>query len=245
MNQAKTRQSPRATVFKSVGFNITSIPVKYRKIVHALIITNLISVAFFGLRIIGADSTRYWFMLWNLALAWVAPIIAWYLYVRLQKTSWWGWWNIALTVLWLGFLPNSFYVVTDLIHLDTTGEINIIYDAVLLTSFAFNGFIAGFIGTYLIHKQILHRQSQRLSMVLIGGIFLLSSYAIYLGRVLRWNTWDALLHPAGLLFDISDNLINPLNHLQSFVVTFSFLILIGGFYWLFWETMRLHEKQRR
>jgi len=211
---------------------------KYRRVIYALLLTNLTSVLLFGLRLIGAENFRYWFMLWNLFLAWIAPLIAWWLVKRLRTTPWRDWRNILLTLLWLGFLPNSFYMVSDLIHVQQTGEISIIFDAVLFTSFIFNGFIAGYLGVFFIHRELLKRMSLMKSYWVIAGIFTLSGYAIYLGRVLRWNTWDALFQPAALLFDVSDDILNPLSHLQAFVVTFSFALLITVFYVLAWEILR-------
>lgn len=211
---------------------------RWRRIVYALMLTNGLSVFLFGLRLIGAENFRYWFMLWNLFLAWVAPVIAWWLVTRLQKSPWLSWKNIVLTVIWLGFLPNSFYMVSDLIHVQQTGEVSIIFDAVLFTSFIFNGFIAGFMGTFFVHRELLKRMSVRRTWVAITGIFALSGYAIYMGRVLRWNTWDALLQPAALLFDLSDNILNPVAHPQAFLVTASFTLLITSFYVLAWETWR-------
>ena len=217
---------------------------RYKRLIYALILTNFVSVLLFGLRFIGAEDIRYWFMLWNLTLAWVAPLIAWWLARRLSKTSWRTWQNIALTVLWLGFLPNSFYMVSDLIHVQQTGEVSIIFDAVLFTSFIFNGFIAGFMGVMLLHRQLIQRIRKGYSFLVVAGVFALCGYAIYMGRVLRWNTWDALLHPSGLIFDVSDNILHPLSHPQSFVVTLSFTLLITSFYVLVWEFFQtLHHNR--
>lgn len=208
---------------------------RYSGIIYGLLLTNFVSVFLFGLRLVGADNFRYWFMLWNLALAWAAPLIAWWLARRLQTTSWRTAFNTMLTVVWLGFLPNSFYMVSDLIHVHQTGEVSIIFDAVLFTSFIFNGFIAGFLGVALLHRQLLKRVHARTAVGIIVSIFALTGYAIYLGRVLRWNTWDAIIHPAGLIFDVSDNIFHPLEHPQAFVVTFSFALLMSAFYVLAWE----------
>ncbi len=216
----------------------------HRRVIYALALTNSVSVLLFGLRLLGAENARYWFMLWNLLLAWIAPLIAWWLTHRLRKTAWRQWGNIVLTILWLGFLPNSFYMVSDLIHVHQTGEVSIIFDAVMFTSFIFNGFIAGYLGTLLVHQQLNYRMRRRYSFSIITGIFALCGYAIYLGRVLRWNTWDALLHPAGLLFDVSDNILRPLEHPQSFVVTLSFTLLITSFYVLVWEFLQTLRSNR-
>lgn len=211
---------------------------KYKRFIQLLLFTNAVSVFFFLLRLFGAENFRYWFMLWNLLLAWIAPLIAWWLVVRLQQSQWRQWFNIVLTFLWIGFLPNSFYMVSDLIHVHVTGEVSIIFDAVLFSSFIFNGFIAGYIGTYLVHRELLKRLSVKKSYVVITVLFAVCGYAIYLGRVLRWNSWDALFQPAALIFDISDDILNPLSHLQAFEITFSFMLLIGSFYLLAFELLR-------
>lgn len=218
---------------------------RYQRIVTLIILTNLVSVLFFVLRLIGAENFRYWFMLWNLVLAWIAPLLAWALVKQLQKQPWKNWGSILLTLLWIGFLPNSFYMVSDLIHVQQTGEVSIIFDTVLFTSFIFNGFIAGYLGTFLVHRELLKRFSAKRAYAIIVSIFALSSYAIYLGRVLRWNTWDAMFHPAGLLFDISDNILNPLSHPQAFVITASFTLLISTFYLLAFELLRALRSAHR
>jgi uncharacterized membrane protein len=237
-----------ATQFVGVGIGQALLNLKYyryKRIVYALIITNAASVLLFLLRLIGSDSFRYWFMLWNLALAWTAPFIAWLLIERLKRASWRHWSNIALTVLWIGFLPNSFYMVSDLIHVRPTGEVSIIFDAVLFSSFIFNGFVAGYIGSYFVHRELIRRRGEMKAYAMIIGVFALASYAIYLGRVLRWNTWDAIFHPAGLIFDVSDNILNPLAHPQAFVVTLSFTLLITVFYLFAYEVLRVLKLTRR
>ncbi len=218
---------------------------RHRRILYVLLATNSLSVLFFILRLIGAENFRYWFMLWNLVLAWVAPLITLWLVQRLRHGNWRQWQSIVLTIVWLGFLPNSFYMVSDLIHLQQTGEISIIFDAVLFTSFIFNGFIAGYLSIFFIHKEMLRRNISVIrSYSILAAVFVLCSYAIYLGRVLRWNTWDALVQPAGLLFDISDTLINPLAHPQAWVITGSYTLLIGTFYLLAFELLRALRSDR-
>ena len=209
------------------------------RIVNALIITNAVSLALFLMRLVGAENFRYWFMVWNLVLAWIAPLVAWLLVRQLATKPWRHWSSVLLTVAWLGFLPNSFYMVSDLIHVQQTGEVNIIFDTVLFASFIFNGFIAGFLGTFLLHRQLLKRLSYTRAFAVVIAVFALCGYAIYLGRVLRWNTWDALVQPAAVLFDISDTIINPLSHPQAYVITLSFTLLISALYLLAWEVYRV------
>jgi uncharacterized membrane protein len=54
--------------------------------------------------------------------------------------------------------------------------------------------------------------------------------AIYIGRDLRWNSWDVLVSPAGLLFDLSDRLIHPTEYHVIFAVAGGFFVLLFGLY---------------
>lgn len=212
---------------------------RYRRLFLALMVSNAVSMLLFLIRVLGSESFRYWFLFWNLVLAWVPLLFAALLARRLRTARWLAWQNMLLSVLWLSFLPNSFYIVSDLIHVHITGEINILFDVVLFTSCIFNGYVFGFMSVYLVHKALLRRLRPHRAHLLIAGILLACSFAIYLGRYLRWNSWDVLLHPFGILFDVSDRIINPAAHPQTFLTTFSFFMLLTGMYYVIYEVARL------
>ncbi len=205
------------------------------RIAKAILISNLISVVLFGLRIMATHSTYYWFLLWNLLLAWVPIIFILLLRRQLKHKSWKEPIPIALTFLWLGFLPNSFYLMSDLIHLQNTGDIGILFDAVLFLSCIWNGAVAGMLSIVWVHRAILKRRGRLIAATIIGVVFAITSFAIYLGRTLRWNTWDVLVNPAGILFDVSERVINPLAHPQVLVTTLTFFALLGSIYIVVWE----------
>jgi uncharacterized membrane protein len=66
--------------------------------------------------------------------------------------------------------------------------------------------------------------------LLVAITLLLCSFAIYLGRDLRWNSWDILINPGSLLFDVSDRFLHPGAHPRTFVTTLTFFVLLGTFY---------------
>lgn len=214
------------------------------KVFLALILSNAVSVLFFAFRVIGAGNNRYLFLIWNLLLGWLPLLFAWLLKVRLSKTPWFSVGNLLLTLLWLGFLPNSFYIVSDLIHLHSTGEISVLYDATMLFSYIFNGYVLGFMSLYIIHVQLIKRLSPKIVNLFIAGIILICSFAIYLGRYLRWNTWDVLINPAGLLFDVSDRIVNPAAHPQAFSTTATFFVLLSSMYIVCWQLVSALKGKR-
>lgn len=169
---------------------------------------------------------------WNLFLAALPLVFAVRLTKRLQAKPWSSWENLGWTFLWLIFLPNSFYMVSDFIHLREVPSADVLYDVVMFASFIFTGVVMGFLGLYLVHKQLLRRLLTHSANTIVGVILLACSFAIYLGRDLRWNSWDILLNPAGLLFDVSDRLLHPLAHPQTYSMTVSYFVLLGSLYFL-------------
>ena len=206
-----------------------------RELLNALVLASMVSIFLYAVRALTADSWRYWFLNWNLLLAWPSLIIAWILKQRVKNSSWLSWPSLALTALWLGFLPNSFYIVSDFIHLHSTGEVSLLFDVVLFISYTWNGYMLGFASLYIVHRALLKKVPKREAHVLIGTTLFLCGYAIYLGRYLRWNTWDVVVNPAGLLFDVSERLINPISDPQMFTTTAMFFVLLASMYVFIWR----------
>ncbi|HUP26695.1 MAG TPA: DUF1361 domain-containing protein [Candidatus Limnocylindrales bacterium] len=205
------------------------------RITKALLISNLVSIVLFGLRVIATHNTYYWFLFWNLLLAWMPAIFAILLRRQLKRKSWQEPLPILLTFLWLGFLPNSFYLMSDLIHLQNTGDIGVLFDVVLFLSCIWNGVVAGMLSLVWVHKVLLQKTRSVIAAGIVGAVLAMTSFAIYLGRTLRWNTWDVLVNPAGILFDVSERVINPLEHPQVLVTTLTFFVLLGSMYMVIWQ----------
>lgn len=191
-----------------------------------------------GLFVVGAitnHSLQFSYLLWNLFLAWVPLVLTAVLFRSLRNHLWSSLQPFLLTVLWLVFLPNSFYMISDFIHIQEVQRHNLLYDVVMFTAFIFTAALVGFCSLYRVHTELRKRMSMLSSSVLIGVILFLCSFAIYLGRDLRWNSWDVLVNPAGILFDISDHLIHPLQHLEMFSITLTFFVLLSSLYIVGWQ----------
>lgn len=208
---------------------------KRLSIIRALLVSNLTSVVFFVMRYLITGSVDYWFLFWNLLLAWMPVLFAVILAKTLRKKSWREPLPVLLTLLWLGFLPNSFYLITDLIHLHNTGDVGLLFDITFFLSFIWNGIVAGLTSMVIVNREMNRRQNPYVGAALMSLVILLTSFAIYLGRSLRWNTWDVIVNPAGLLFDVGERVINPLAHPQFISTTVTFTLLIGSMYFVAWS----------
>lgn len=194
-----------------------------------------------GLFAYGAYHTRslaYSYLLWNVFLATLPLLFALRLVHVLGYKRWSSWEPTLWTLLWLLFLPNSFYMVSDFIHLREVSADNILYDAVMFSSFIYVGLLLGFCSLYAIHHELRRRLRPVASAAWVGLTLLICSFAIYIGRDLRWNSWDVIFNPGGLLFDVSDRLLRPEAYPGMIVTVVSFFALLASLYAIVWSTAK-------
>lgn len=185
-------------------------------------------MALLVLRVERSGSVSYLFLSWNLFLAWI-PWVAGQAFrassrsrgSRLLRLGWFG--------LWLLFLPNAPYIVTDLLHLSARPGIPLWYDLALLFSCAGTGLLLGYLSLLDVQGAVEERHGRTAGWIVAGGSLFLSGFGIYLGRFLRWNSWEVLTDPSGLFLDIADRLLNPTSHPRTYGVTliFGMSLLLG------------------
>lgn len=216
------------------------IQVKYQwpHLTGTLLLSSLVSIGLFAGGVLRNNNDAYSYMIWNLLLAWVPLLLITWLLRTLHHKRWSSWQGIALSLSWLAFLPNSFYMVSDYIHLADAPRIDILYDAVMLTSFVLNGLVLGYLSLYLFHVELRKRLTSMGTQAVVTLILLMCSFAIYLGRDLRWNTWDVFLNPAGILFDVSDRFLHPSSYPDMFVTVGMFFVLLTTFYYVIWRGLQ-------
>jgi uncharacterized membrane protein len=221
----------------NLGYNLLmALPSESEKrFVISLGLLSLLCLGLFAFRAISSSSLRYLFIPENLALAWISLIVAWWLKQRLETMPWRSWSNYLLTFIWLIFLPNSWYVLTDLVHLYPSGEISQLYDIALIGSLVLCGFFLGFTSLYIIHRELIKRFSAVRAGIYVEIIILLSSFGIYLGRILRWSSWDIVTNPGGIILNITDRIFDPFAHLSSFTVTALFFVTLSVMYLAFYS----------
>jgi uncharacterized membrane protein len=105
---------------------------------------------------------------------------------------------VAVGAAWLLFLPNAPYVLTDFVHL---GERHRLFDSLILASFAFTSLALGFASLLLVQLVVTRASGAMLGWLTVFGALFAASVGIYLGRVLRLNSWD-VVHRPGLLWEI-------------------------------------------
>lgn len=216
-----------------------------QNIAPPLMLLSIASLCLIGVRLVLAGNTRYWFLPWNLLLAWVPLLLALVLRRVADRYQWTSWQFIAVFAGWLLFLPNTFYIVTDFMHLHDTGEVSILYDAVTMMLFSLSGVLLGFVSLLTVENELRRGLGRKATTAVVAAIILLCSFAIYLGRYLRWNTWDVVASPGGLFLDVTDRILRPFDHPLAVTTTLLFFVFILAAYYglkLFVASLKKLEK---
>lgn len=198
-----------------------------------LVWATLICFCIVGFRIVYAGMTGYVFLVWNLFLAWLPLLFADAAKLFHHKKNTIRFWIFGF--LWLIFFPNASYIVTDFTHLNPWATVGVPqwFDFVLIASFAATGSLLGLCSLQTVKTITLERLGAFWSWFFLTAVSLLAGFGIYLGRYLRWNSWDVLLNPQELFSDIGTRIGQPLLHPQTWFISFLFGALILSSYVVF------------
>jgi uncharacterized membrane protein len=165
-----------------------------------------------------AGQPEFDFLVWNLFLA-AIPLVASGLLVRADRRGQ----PVPVRVLWFGiwllFLPNAPYIVTDLIHLYPRPPIALWFDIAVMSSFAASGVVLGYASVADVQALCARHWGRLAGWTVALGALMLAGFGVYLGRFVRWNSWDALIHPRRLFHHVASQSLDPSDHPRSVGVT--------------------------
>ncbi|WP_448565770.1 DUF1361 domain-containing protein [Thalassotalea ganghwensis] len=172
-------------------------------------------------------------LLLNVGLAMIPLLLAYYLFKKIERRNvlWW-----FFVMVFVAFLPNSAYVLTDVIHLLAAIESPNI-SRPYLYGILFPLFIVYFLvcfESYVLSVTWAKRYCQHQSWFsfasyIVPGLTALSALGVYLGRVQRLESTDILEHPITVLHDI----LLDLTQLKSLAMIALFFIGYLISYYLF------------
>jgi uncharacterized membrane protein len=150
-----------------------------------------------------------------------------------QTAQGWLWW-VGVAVF-LAFLPNAPYVLTDIIHLiraTSAGQIRVwvvalvfvpIHAAAILLGF--QAYVISILNLAIYLKQ---QGAKALILPVELTIHTLCAVGIYLGRFLRFNSWDLVVDPTSVLADTL-NVLTSRRPVAVIIVTF---LILASLYWV-------------
>ena len=218
---------------------------RYKIAIFALMaFASAVCILLVAARIAYSDSVRYTTLVWNLFLAWI-PFVLSYLAYTLSWKKWLLYLVIPIAAfLWLIFFPNAPYILTDLQHLaneSTTAPLW--YDVIVLVWFSWTGLLLGLVSLYLMHDIIQRAFGRALGWAFVFIVSGLSSFGVYLGRFVRFNSWDILNDPKEIVVTILGLAIDPSRRLVAFTILFAvFYLFVYLTLYSFAHLMREHPE---
>lgn len=198
------------------------------KYLQVLFLYTVFCFLFLVIRNLVENDTSYNFLVWNLFLGFIPFLVALLIQIFENKIN-----NIVYIAgcsLWLLFYPNAPYMITDLIHVHDSSS-TVVYDTLLIFSFSMLSLFFGFYSIKLIQNSLNKKISYKKTHVVILISLLLSSFGIYLGRILRLNSWDVFTEPIKTIQIIFEHLFpitkNPVTYVIIILFTFIQLFLIS------------------
>lgn len=172
-------------------------------------------------------------VLWLVAIAVIALVLSLVFFKRKQNFRSAGWW-LGL-VVFIAFLPNAPYLLTDIIHLiraTTRGQISPWILVLLIAPIHIVAILLG-MEAYVIS---LMNQGYYLKYygarryILTGELLVhaLCAVGIYLGRFVRFNSWDLVTDPGNVLITTVDTLTAK----RPVVVIVVIFVVLTVSYWI-------------
>jgi uncharacterized membrane protein len=187
---------------------------------------SLICILLIAARFWYSHTYHYFFLLWNLVLAWVPFVFAGIAY-RLASAGRAVLYVliVAAALVWLAFFPNAPYILTDFLHLGSMGDIVPgWYDVLMLYWFAWTGLMLGIVSLYLMQEIVTRGVGTIAGWAFVVVVAGLGSFGIYLGRFLRWNSWDLVRRPGLVAGDVLGRVSDP--HAQPRLLGFTALFAL-------------------
>jgi len=175
-----------------------------------------------------SGTRHYGFLAWNLFLAWLPYLLAlWAVSLRRAAPDARGPWRVV-GLMWLLFLPNAPYIVTDFLHLLRQRPFPILYDLTLIFAFAWTGLLLGLVSMKMMQEQVAQSRGRLVGWSFVVVASGLTGVGIYVGRVLRWNSWHVVTRPGRIFDTFADALADPFSRISAIahVAVFAGLVLL-------------------
>jgi uncharacterized membrane protein len=150
-------------------------------------------------------------IIWNLFLAFIPLLLSFYLFrpPAIRNLLWW-----ALLLIFMAFLPNAPYILTDSIHIIELSQENypnwaialiLIPQYILFIGLGFEAYVISLVKLELYLTNFIAQKY----LILVNAIaHSLCIVGVYLGRFERFNSWDLVTKPVIVLVTTIQNLLD-------------------------------------
>lgn len=186
-----------------------------KKIVFIHLFFGVIAFGIYHYHLEGPD------LVWNMFLALVAldfSLVSYYISKKVVRG--------LEAILWLFFYPNTFYMLTDIVHMQFTSTVLWNKTSLILYMLYVSSILFGVLcGIESVKNIVLtfKLKNYYLRLLFIGVLSFISSFAIHIGRYARLNSWDIFTRPKTVISEILDVVSWDAVH---FVLGFTFIQIL-------------------
>lgn len=198
------------------------------ELTQTLLLSCGFSGAILAARVLYTGEGLFLFLTWNLFLAYLPFALSSWMEKRPEALRQPVFFYTAFAV-WLLMVPNSFYIITDLFHLRIAERMPLWFDLALIFSFAWNALLMGTLSVRQVERLVEERWKKSRTLFSMPVMFLIA-LGIYIGRYLRYNSWDVLTNPFQLLQDLLDLALHPVQNRFDWSMVVCYGLLLTLFY---------------
>lgn len=189
------------------------------KTYHWLLPSLLFTILLLLIRVCFTSSPTFLFLIWNLFLAGI-PLLLSHFIRKWKSRKAFSYWLCAGG--WLLFFPNALYITTDLFHLYERPPVPRWFDLLLLLSAVANGALYGFVSLANMEEMLRRLVGRRAILPTVFSLLVLCGFGIYLGRYLRYNSWDIATNPMALGLDVAAHIRHPFRYVEAWALSGAF-----------------------
>ncbi|RAJ03963.1 putative membrane protein [Chitinophaga skermanii] len=195
--------------------------------VHAMSVFAVLQVA---VRIALTGQTAFLGMVWNLFLAYIPFFLSNGL-MKMERVRNSNFLLMLCTLAWVFFLPNAPYMLTDFLHFSTDASVPAWMDIILFFSFSYAGLMLCFISIKEIESGLRKRFATWQVFVFVEMMMILCAIGVYIGRYIRFNSWDVIMQPFELVETSWKLLFVPSFHSDFWAFTIYLTVLMSILYY--------------
>jgi len=199
----------------------TSLKLFFGKLIILFIYSSFGLFLFSLFRVFISNSYSHLYLNWNLFLAFL-PLVFLYISFYYSKNKSTQYFFLFLTFL---FLPNAPYLITDSFHIAGYNQL-VWFDTLMFYAFAFFGLILYLSTIFIFLERYKEKITFKLEVFFVLTISFTTSFGIFLGRTLRFNSWDIITNPFGLLNSIINIMFYPLHYKHLIIIVFFWTIFL-------------------
>jgi uncharacterized membrane protein len=205
------------------------------KIPKSIILLFILSFILVMLRIIIFGKYSLIYLLWNIFLAFLPFMISSIMFNFANEKKLKTIIFFIFGIVWLLLIPNSPYIITDLIHIGEIRKVPLLFDSFLIFGSASLGLLLGMHSMYDMERIIKMKFKKNVNILMITIFAFIIGFGVFLGRFLRFNSWDVFASPVSILNGIKEIFSNRSETVESLLYTVLFSVFILVFY-LAWKS---------